>query len=172
MRKVVNRLPKIITFAWCFLLMLSLCACGPREIDVNMFADMDECLSIESIKGDGADVEIFDPAEKDKNLKKLEVEESFGCKYSSDDFTFRIYAYVFSDSDSAMIYFENETGKDRDPNPTFSDNSGMSKYRRIAVNENKAYIVWCSNSDNEEVIEFLNSWFSVELFGTSEEISD
>ena len=141
MRKEISRIPKIMTICMMLLLTLSLCACGPRGIDVNMFADMDECLSIESIKADEAKVEIFDPAEKDKNLKKLEVEESFGCKYSSDDFTFKLYAYIFPDSDSAMKYFENETGKDRDPNPTFSDVSGMSQYRRITVSENKAYIV-------------------------------
>lgn len=167
MRKVISCVPRILAFCMVLLLTLSLCACGPLEIDVHIFSDMDECLSIESMKADEAEVDIFDPTKKDWNLRGLEVEESFGCKYVSDDLTFTLYAYVFADSDLAMEYFENETGKDRDPNPTFSSSSGMGSYRRIAVSENKAYLVRCSKSDSEDVIEFLNSRFSEEIYSTN-----
>ncbi len=168
MRKEISRIPKIMTICMMLLLTLSLCACEPLEIDVHIFADMEECLNIEIMEADEAEVDIFDPTKKDWNLRGLEVEESFGCEYISDDLKFTLYAYVFPDSDLAMEYYKNETGKNNDPNPTFSSSAGMNSYIRIVVSENRAYIARCSKSHSEKLIEFLNSRFSEEVYSTSE----
>ena len=42
--------------------------------------------TIENLKSKEAEVEIYDSPKADKNLKKLEYQEFFGCKYKSDDF--------------------------------------------------------------------------------------
>lgn len=143
-----------------FLLLLNLCSCKTSEIDVHIFSSIEEC---QGLKDDDSEVKIYEDTNDDKNLKNLEFQEFFGCKYSSDDLSFELFAYVFSNPETAMRYFVNKTGRTNNTNPTFLSSGGMSYYSRIVVSENKAYVVYCKNSDSEEVIKFINSRFSVDI---------
>ena len=158
-----NKAKLTVSFLLIFLLLFSLCSCRTFEIDVNIFSNIEECKDIENLKSDNADVEIYDSTMEDKYLKNLKFQGSFGCKYTSDDLTFELFAYEFSSVDMAMSYFKNSTGKGNDPNPTFSDSSGAFLFERIVIKENKAYAVRCKKDEKEKLIDFLNSWFSVDV---------
>ena len=158
-----KRITQFIILCFLFLFILNLCACKLSEIELRMFSNMEECNQINELKVNDAEVEIYDSALKDKDLNDLAFQEYFGCKYTCDDFSFTLFAYEFSDSDVAMAYFENVTGKETNPNPTFSDSSGIGSFRRIVVAENKAYTVYSKNDDKNEVIEFINNWFSLDV---------
>lgn len=158
-----NKVSKFTTISIILLLLLSLCSCKTNEIDVHIFSDMEECQEIKGLESDNIDLEIYDSPVEDKYLKKLEFQEFFGCKYSSDDLTFELFAYVFSNIENAMEYFENGTGVSSDLNPNFISSAGISSYSRIVVSENKAYVVYCKKADKENVINFLNSCFSVDI---------
>ena len=139
-----------------------------EEIDIHIFSDINECQNITNLKSDNADVEIYDFPKKDKNIKKLKYQEFFGCKYTSDDFSFELFAYEFSSVDMAMSYFINFTGKENDPNPTFCDSSGMFWFERIVVKENKAYAVRCKKEYKDKMIELINSCFKEEIRNTED----
>ncbi len=160
-----NKANRIICFSLIFILLLSLCSCRNFEIDVHIFSDIEECKNITNLKPDNDVVEIYDSPKGDKYINKLEFQDFFGCKYISDDFSFELFAYEFYSSDIAMSYFQNATGKKNDPNPTFSTVSGIGFYRRIVVSDSMAYTVYCKNSDSEKVVDFLNSWFCVDITG-------
>lgn len=141
--------------------ILSLCSCHRFEtLNVRIFTDIKECRSINS---DNAEVTIFENPEKDKYLQKLEYQDYFGCEYVSDDFSFELFAYEFSSNDVAMNYYSNATGKQTDPNPTFSDSTGMSLFKRIVLKDNKVFFLMCRKSDKEKVLEFINSHFSEDI---------
>ena len=125
-----------------------------------MFTNIKECQKMIESKSDDVQIQTYDCTIVDENISNLEFEQSFGCKYISDEFTFLFFAYEFSNDDLAIEYFENVTGKKGDPNPTFLDSSGMSKFNRIVVKGNRAYTVRCKKKDKERVLEFLNSCFS------------
>lgn len=157
---------KLLPLGLVFALLLSFCSCEISDPQINMFANIGECQNIELLKSQDAKVEIYDLPERDRALKDLEYEEFFACKYTSKDFKFEIFAYVFSNEEDAMQYFENETGKTDDPNPTYSISSGMNSYSRIIISGNKAYTVNCKKSKSEQVVAFINSCFSKRIIVT------
>lgn len=155
---------KICAFILIFSLVFAFCSCGKAlKIDVHMFSDIEECNNIVSSKENEAQINYLS-AEEDKNSKDLKYEEFFGCKYICEELSFEIFAYSFSNSELAMDYFKNVTGKKNDPNPTFSDNSGGKFFNRVVVSDNKVYNVRCGKKCKESVIDFLNGVFSIELF--------
>ncbi len=144
--------------------VLGLCSCKNIQVDVHMFTNMQECQNILNFKSDTADIKIYDSSTEDDHIKDLKYEEFFGCKYICEELSFEIFAYSFSNSELAMDYFKNVTGKKNDPNPTFSDNSGGKFFNRVVVSDNKVYNVRCGKKCKESVIDFLNGVFSIELF--------
>lgn len=46
----------------------------------------------------------------DKRLGKLQPVESFACEFQSEGVFYKIYSYVFADTDDAKTYFKNHTG--------------------------------------------------------------
>ena len=155
-----NRIIKCIILCLIQLLLLNLCACRNHEINFRIFANIEECQKINSFKSEYADVEIYDSPARDKHLNNLEFLEWFGCKYTSEDCTFEIFAYEFLDSGIAMAYFKNVTGKEHNPNPTFSQSTGLRFYESIVVSGNRAYSIYGNKYDKANIIEFLNNWFS------------
>ena len=140
----------VIKLLLIFLLLFSLCSCKTIEIDVHMFSNIKECQVIESLN-DNANVKIIASPDEDKYFKDLQFQNFFGCEYTSDDLTFELFAYEFSNADMAMSYFENSTGKGEDPNSTFCDSTGMLWFKRIVVKENKAYAVRCKKEYKEKM---------------------
>lgn len=150
---------KITLFCVTIMLSLTLCSCKPIE-DVHIFTDIKECQNIQSSKADDADVTIYDSPTKDKDLKDLEFQAFFGCKYKSDSLTFELFAYEFENSDVAMNYYANATGKRKDPNPTFTASTGIPTFSMAVVSENRAYSVSCLTGNKTALIAFLNSCFT------------
>ena len=145
------------------LISFALSACVEIELDLHMFSDIEECQKISSLKSETADIQIYDSPEKDKELKELQYSEYFGCNYKSDEMSFEIFAYEFDSNDVAMDYFKNLTGKGTDTNPTFLDSSGMNSFCRIIVDGDKAYSVYCTNSERDKVIDYINNCFSEDI---------
>ena len=154
-----NSIPIIL-----MLVLLNLYGCTSEELEIKIYSDIEECKNIVTFDADQAEIHIYDTPVKDKNLKDLEYRKFFGCEYIAEDCNFEIFAYEFDSSDVAMAYFKNETGKGNDPNPTFTDSSGIFSYRRIVVNNNMAYIVTCRNIHKDKVIDYINKCFSVNVF--------
>lgn len=146
-----------------FLILLNLCSCKTENLDIHMFANLEECQRIKNMVIDNAEVIIYTSPVKDEFLKELEFREWFGCEYVSENLSFELLAYEFSNNDIAMTYFKNATGKKNDPNPTFCDSTGMRYFTRIVVVDNMAYTICCKKSNKENVVEFLNSWFTVDV---------
>lgn len=144
--------------------MLCLTSCKSDETVVHIFSNIEECESILELKSEDANVKVYDSPVKDKYLKKLEFEYFFGCRYSSQSFSFEIFVYEFPDSATAMKYFKNINGKGKDPNPTFSDSTGMTKFDRTVIKDNKAFRLNSSKKDKKKVIEFINSCFTDRVY--------
>lgn len=152
---------RLIASCIAVLLIFGLCSCQFTEAEFHIFASIEECESISTENSVDTEVTIFKSIEEDPYLKELEFLAWFGCEYSSEKLSFELFAYEFLSNDIAMDYFENVTGKDNDPNPTFLDSSGNKYFSRIVVSENKAYIVTCEKTQKDALIAFLNSHFSV-----------
>lgn len=131
--------------------------------DLHIFSKIEECQNIQNSKFHNIDIKIYDSPEEDENLKELKYREFFACKYTLDDLTFELFAYVFEENNIAINYFKNVTGKENNLNPTFSDNSGMFSYRRIVISDNKAYLVSCRKKDKENVLKLINSSFTEQV---------
>ena len=158
-----EKMKKLLIFAVIFILVLGLYSCGSFEVDVHIFSDIEECQGIQSLKSEDAKVIIFDSPEEDKYLNDLQYQKFFACEYTSDDLNFKLFAYEFANAEKAMEYFKSATGKENDPNPTFSNSSGMGWYERIVVNKNNAYSVCCKTVHKDKMSEFLNSCFTIEI---------
>lgn len=161
---MIHSIKRITAIALMLILLLNLYGCMNAELNVNIFSNIEECEKISTLNQSQANIQIYDMPTKDTRLKELEYQEFFGCKYIHEDYSFELFAYEFLNSDIAMAYFKNETGKGADPNPTFSDRSGIFSYRRIVVNNNMAYIVTCKNIHKDKVIDYINTCFSVNVF--------
>jgi len=158
-----NKIIKTTKFLLIILLVFNLCSCRTFETDVHIFSNIEECQVIESLNDDSSYVKTYSSPDEDENLKNLQFEEFFGCKYTSDDLDFELFAYEFSNADIAMSYFKNLTGKENDPNPTFCDSSGMFWFKRIVVKENNAYTVLCKKEYKDKMIEVINGCFKEEI---------
>ena len=128
-----------------------------------MFSDIGECHAIENLNHNNADIKIYASTDQDRYIKDLQFQHYFGCRYTSDELSFELFAYEFSNDDTAMLYFKNLTGKDIDPNPTFCDSSGMYWFKRIVVKENKAYAIHCKKEHKDKTIELINSCFKEKM---------
>lgn len=148
------------------LVLSCLCACGIEPLDVHIFADINECQRIQTLMTMDAELKVFTSPQEDKHLKDLEYQEFFGCEYSSEELAFELFAYEFANGDTAITYFKNATGKENNPNPTFSNSSAMGVYDSVVVNGNKAYSVRCKATQKEKVTEFLNGIFTAEVAGS------
>lgn len=155
-----NSFYKFVLFCLITLLLFNSYSCKITSNDVYIFSDINECQSIKDSVRENVNIKIYDSPVNDKYLKQIPYREWFGCKVTSDDMTFELFAYEFLNADFAMRYFESVTQKKNNPNPTFSSGSGMNLYHRIVVDENNAYAVYCSKKDQSRVIEFLNSRFT------------
>lgn len=159
-------MPKRIAIFILIFVLSCLCACRNEPLDVHIFVDIKECQRLQTPMTMDAGVKIFSSPQEDKHLKGLEYQAFFGCEYSSEELSFELFAYEFADEDTAMAYFNHATGKENDPNPTFSNTSAMGVYDSVVVSENKAYSVRCKATQSEKVTEFLNGIFTVEVAGS------
>ena len=146
-----------------YLLFLLLPDQEAETLDVYIFSDIEECRKFDEDMTSNAKVTIYNKPDTDTNLKDLKYLDFYACKCHSGEFEFEMFAYNFIDSDTAKEYFKNETGKNDDLEINFSNSSGMGLFRSIVIDGNKAYSVYCKDSDSLKVIEFINSIFTKQL---------
>lgn len=153
-------------FLICFVVLLacSLSACEEVETNVYMYSSIQECNAITYVKAEDAVVTIYEDSSQDKYIEGIDYAAYFGCKYYSETMQFELFAYEFSDEDAAGTYFKNVTGKKNTSQKNYSDNTGIATYRRIALQDNKVYVVRSPKKDAVEVCEFINQIFSNQIF--------
>ena len=106
-----------------------------------MFHEIEECYDIVGELDESCIFFYEDPSE-DADSEGLEYVKFFGLAYDADDCAFRLFAYEFADADTAKHYFSNVTGKSIVLDTDFSESSGMGRFRRIVISENRAYSVY------------------------------
>ena len=152
----------LVGFAIVLLLFL-LIFYGFQKIDqteYRIFADIAECEQIVSNKPDGAQIEVYETAEKDKYLRNLEYEAFFGAKYASSEMRFQLFAYDFADSETARAYFEAVTGKDGALITDVLAESGLFSSDLIVRVDDKAYRVKMPSGYTRRVTDYLNEIFT------------
>lgn len=155
----------IVVFALSYMLFTQ-----PPSGGYYIFQDISECEQLIPNDPAGVTVDRYDSPDKDANLKGLPYKEFWGIKFSSDEIEYEIFAYEFEDSDSALKYFVNETGKNSylkklplsedDENKNFSASKGMFSYRLIVIYKNRAYKVTAPSEYANSVNELFASIFS------------
>ena len=144
-----------------FIVVISL---NTPPVNLHIFENIEECKLIESNASSDANIIKYDTPNKDLESLDLEYKDFYACKYISDDMEFEIFAYVFEDDSSAKEYFKNKTGKNQELSTNFSYSSGMSSFRGVVIDGNKAYCVLCKNKYKDKTLEFLNSVFKQQIF--------
>lgn len=160
----MKRINNVLCLLLSVILIFGLCACFDMEMKVYIFENIEECQNINAYKSDNAVIELYDSPDGDKYLKDLQYNDFFACKYSSESFDFEIFAYEFLDSDTSKEYFKNVTGNSSEDSSSFSSVKGMLYYRRIVIDENKAYTIFSAPNDSDTVEEYIATVFSVKLY--------
>lgn len=131
---------------------------------IHIFADIDECASLETKRVDGWQFTKYADATSDKNAKNLEFTAFFGGKFTCESFDFEIFAYEFSDATNAQTYFKVITGKDPGGvDPNYSLESGASDSRLVVYNGNNAYAIFFPTNALSDVLQLLSEIFSVKI---------
>lgn len=141
-------------------LKITLCSCGPSNLEIYMFSDLSECRTIEAKELEGVQVTLYDSVANDKYIGNLKYADYYACNYSSAELQFDLFAYAFPDQVTAQAYFKNATGQDTTKTATYSISQGLTTYERIVISNNLAYSVRTQASDADAVIEILNQIFS------------
>lgn len=159
----------IVIFAFGYMLFTQ-----PLSGGYYIFQDISECEQLIPDDLAGVTVDRYDSPTKDEDLKGLPYKEFWGMKLSSDEIEYEIFAYEFDDSDSALKYFVNETGKssylkelplsDDDENKHFTASKGIPSYHLIVIYKNKAYKVIAPSKYANSVNELMASSFSLKVF--------
>jgi hypothetical protein len=97
--------------AFAFILVSSTVSCFPGKPNVYIFNDISECENISFLKYENSILYRYENPSADTYLRKLSYVEYFAARYESNELEFEIFAYVFENSETAMQYFENVTGK-------------------------------------------------------------
>ena len=138
-----------------------------------IFQDINECEQLITAELSDLEIEKYDTPDKDKNLKGLSYNCFWGMRLESDELKYEIFAYEFSDSDSALKYFINVTGQNSyekelplsndNDNKRLSASKGMFTYRLVVVYQNKAYLITAPNQYEDDINKLLADTFSYQL---------
>ena len=139
-----------------------------------VFQNINECEQLIPIEQSDLMIERYDTPDKDENLKSLSYVDFWGMNFESNELEYEIFAYEFSDSDSALKYYVNVTGqrsyekklplsKD-DDNKHFNSSKGMFFYRIVAVYQRKAYLIIAPKQYADKIDSLLENTFSYRLF--------
>ena len=138
-------------------------------MDFSIFSDISE---METLASDER-FDRYDNPSEDRKLDGLLYDVAVCGEYSSDELSFEIFAYEFESPDIAKQYFENVTGKvidDRDR--MFNFVSGHTVFELIVVCNEKAYSVYTTTSQKEQLKAFLGEIFSVKVNNYNPNLSD
>lgn len=116
-----------------------------------IFRNIDECEQLIPSDQSKLTIERYASPDKDSNLKGLSYHAFWGMKFRSSDLKYEFFAYEFVDSDSALKYFIQATGRNDykkelplsadQENKRYSTSRGMFSYSLVVVYRNMAYLV-------------------------------
>jgi len=151
-----------ILFAIVVVVVLTYMFLNPLPIEYYIFENIEECENLIPQDQSNINIDRYDTPIADKDLKGLPYCDFFGMEYESDTLEYKIFAYEFENSDSAMKYYLNVTGKaDYGINEKdFSASKGMLSYRVIVIYQNKVYQLIAPNRYVDEVSKLLAETFS------------
>jgi len=143
-------------------LVTVLCACSIPMPSVYIYSDIAECKKIvEDIPQDSY-IKIYENANNDKFLQDQTDYSFFGCEYTSDDYSFELLAYTFSNNKDAVDYYTNFSRIRFVNSPAWHDSGGsFNNFKRIVLNGNNVYVLYTKTSTANDVCAFVNSYFSV-----------
>lgn len=133
----------------------------PNGRSFYIFSDISDCEKLEEY--DGVEVKKHDTPKKDKYLKDLKYERFYAGKISSEDFEFDIFAYEFSDEESAKKYYDNVTGVDIERNPAYLSSWGSFSGKLVVIHGKNAYILHTSTNNRNQVLDFIHEIFTVKI---------
>ena len=162
----MKKLSVFIAFA--FILVSSAVSCFPGKPNIYIFNDISECENISFLKYENSILYRYENPSSDTYLRKLSYVEYFAARYESDELEFEIFAYVFENSETAMQYFENVTGKNDNLSVNFSISSGVgllgvSSSEIVVIDGKCAYTVFTPRNQLEETKRALGEIFSKKL---------
>lgn len=130
-----------------------------KDLPIDMYATMNECQKIETNKEENATVVCL-TTNDDPYLKGLTPMQFYGYTYTSDTMTFKLFAYEFATTEDAAAFFENVTGKSKNPAVTFSRSSGLSTHRCIVMDHENVYCYISPKRFHNKVTTYVNDCFS------------
>ena len=135
------------------------------NLDVAIFANMEECKAISQSVGSNGGFSVYEDVASDKAIRTLKYTECYAGKYTCDNYDFEIFAYTFETTEDARAYFKNATGKkSKDMDANYSISTGLfSRVRIVVFDENRAYVVYTAKEDVTEVNAFLCDIFTKKL---------
>ena len=131
-----------------------------------IFENISECEQLLPTDVSDSTVEKYITPDKDKKIKELSYKEFWGMKFTSSDLEYEIFAYEFADSDSALKYYTNVTGRSDDlpyKDKRAHATKGMFNYDIIVVYQNKAYSLSAPLRCADSIDELLANAFSYRL---------
>ena len=168
---IVVLLPIVVVLLIVVFVIYMLNYSSPNEYYI--FQTIDECEQLIPANQTDLMIERYVSPKKDKYLKNLSFESFFGMKFHSSELEYEIFAYEFADSNSALKYYINVTGQnsyekelplsDSNENKRLSSSKGMSRYRLIAVYQNKAYLIVAPKQYGDTIDKMLATVFSFQL---------
>lgn len=145
----------------------------PLTHEYYIFQNLEECELLLPADRSQINIDRYDSPDSDKSLKELHYHDFWGLKFQSDALEYEIFAYEFTDADSALQYYINVTGQHRyekklplkseDENKFLSASKGTSSYRMIGVYQNRAYQIITPKQYADEVNKLLANTFSQKL---------
>ena len=164
----------LILFAVVGIVLLTYMTLNPLTREYFIFQNIEECELLIPTDHSNAEIIRYDSPSKDKKLKGLPYNNFWAVKFESDTLEYEIFAYEFVDSDSALKYYINVTGKNsyeknlplksEDENKLFCASRGMFFYEIVVIYQNKAYQIIVPNRYEDEVNNLLATAFSQQIF--------
>lgn len=149
----------VLVFFW---IVTAFCSCS-IQLDERIFSDINECKNIEKNIADDASVVYYDSPQNDAAFDGFKYTRFVGYKYTSKAFSFDFFAYEFADSDTAKEYFLKASGRESKKDVNFLGVGGTLSYQKVVIEENKAYMIYCSSADKDKVEEKLREIFHSKL---------
>ncbi len=146
---------------------------NPRPNEYYIFQNIEECEDLIPHNQSGINIDRYDTPTADKDLKGLTYCNFFGMSFESDTLKYKIFAYEFENSDSALKYYVNVTGQksyeknlplnEEEDNKLLLASQGMSTYTVVVISKNKAYKLIAPNQYVDEISKLLAETFSQKI---------
>ena len=146
---------------------------NPLPDEYFIFQNLEECERLIPSNLAGTNIERYHTPTDDKDLKDLSYHTFWGVNFQSGTLKYKLFAYEFENSDSALKYYVNVTGEnfyekrlplnEQEDNILLSASRGATTYQIVVVSQNRAYQLNAPNKYADEINELLAQTFSQKL---------